>query len=119
MPYCRRTSVKITSPSGDDGKSTTPSTPKPGGDTNGSQNKPAFSAVASSAPSSSATSTSSSTDKPATSAQPAVVDTFNPNGDVKPTEDQTIPEIKAYLDAHKISYASSASKPDLLALVNK
>ncbi|WP_411378256.1 HeH/LEM domain-containing protein [Limosilactobacillus reuteri] len=119
MPYCRRTSVKITSPSGDDGKSTTPSTPKPGGDTNGSQNKPASSAVASSAPSSSATSTSSSTDKPATSAQPAVVDTFNPNGDVKPTEDQTIPEIKAYLDAHKISYASSASKPDLLALVNK
>ncbi|MCC4486272.1 MULTISPECIES: HeH/LEM domain-containing protein [Limosilactobacillus] len=27
--------------------------------------------------------------------------------------------MKAYLDAHKISYASSASKPDLLALVNK
>ena len=37
----------------------------------------------------------------------------------EPTEDQTIPEIKAYLDAHKISYASSASKLDLLALVNK
>ncbi|WP_310735858.1 HeH/LEM domain-containing protein [Limosilactobacillus rudii] len=27
--------------------------------------------------------------------------------------------MKAYLDAHKISYASSASKPDLLALVNQ
>ncbi|WP_405075676.1 HeH/LEM domain-containing protein [Limosilactobacillus reuteri] len=107
MPYCRRTSVKITSPSGDDGKSTTPSTPKTGGDTNGSQNKSASSAVASSAP------------KSSSAAQPAVADTFNPNGDVKPTDAQTIPEIKAYLDAHKISYASSASKPDLLALANK
>ncbi|NME21266.1 hypothetical protein HF865_00780 [Lactobacillus reuteri] len=109
----------MASPSGDDGKNTTPSTPKTGGDTNESQNKPASSAVASSAPSSSTTSDSSSTDKSAASAQPAVADTFNPNGDVKPTENQTIPEIKAYLDAHKISYASSASKPDLLALVNK
>ncbi|MBB1109507.1 hypothetical protein H5S11_03330 [Limosilactobacillus sp. pH52_RY] len=119
MPFSNCFSVKIISPSGDDGKNTTPSTPKTGGDTNESQNKPASSAVASSAPSSLATSASSSTDNPATSAQPAVADTFNPNGDIKPTEDQTIPEIKAYLDAHKISYASSASKPDLLALVNK
>ena len=42
--------------------------------------------------------------------------TFDPNGSVKPTNDQTIQQIKAYLDAHHISYLASASKSDLLAL---
>ncbi|MCC4405607.1 HeH/LEM domain-containing protein [Limosilactobacillus reuteri] len=98
----------MVSPSGNGGN-TTPSKPKTGGDTNEtSQNKPA-----------SSTSVASSAPKSSSAAQPAVADTFNPSGDVKPTDAQTIPEIRAYLDAHKISYASSASKPDLLALANK
>lgn len=36
---------------------------------------------------------------------------------MKPTADSTISEIKAYLDAHGVSYPSSAVKADLLALV--
>ena len=43
--------------------------------------------------------------------------TFNPKGDVKPTDANTVTEIKAYLDAHSISYSSSAAKADLLKLV--
>ena len=35
----------------------------------------------------------------------------------KPTEDNTVAEIKAYLDQEEISYASSATKSELLALV--
>lgn len=42
---------------------------------------------------------------------------FDPKGNVKPTDSNTIAEIKAYLDAHSISYSSSASKADLLKLV--
>ncbi|OQQ76611.1 hypothetical protein B6U64_04640 [Ligilactobacillus salivarius] len=42
---------------------------------------------------------------------------FDPSGDVKPTDANTVTEIKAYLDAHNISYTSSASKADLLKLV--
>jgi hypothetical protein len=47
-----------------------------------------------------------------------VSDGFNPAGDVKPTDAQTIPEIKAYMDAHKISYTSTMAKGDLLAAIN-
>ncbi|HJA46970.1 MAG TPA: hypothetical protein H9792_04295 [Candidatus Limosilactobacillus excrementigallinarum] len=54
-----------------------------------------------------------------TSNQTAQPDTFDPKGSVKPTDAQIIPDIKAWLDAHKISYASNASKGDLLDLVNK
>ncbi len=36
----------------------------------------------------------------------------------KPTDDNTVAEIKAWLDAHGVSYSSSAVKADLLALVN-
>ena len=36
---------------------------------------------------------------------------------MKPTADSTISEIKAYLDAHGVSYPSSAVKADLLAHV--
>lgn len=43
--------------------------------------------------------------------------TFDPNGNVKPTNNQTVQQIQAYLDAHHISYQSSANKSDLLALV--
>ena len=35
----------------------------------------------------------------------------------KPTEDNTVAEIKAYLDQEEISYSSGATKPELLALV--
>lgn len=35
----------------------------------------------------------------------------------KPTEKNTVAEIKAYLDAQGVEYASSAKKADLLALV--
>lgn len=34
-----------------------------------------------------------------------------------PTANSTVAEIKAYLDAHKISYTSSANKADLLKLI--
>lgn len=34
-----------------------------------------------------------------------------------PTSANTIPEIKAYLDKHHISYSSSANKDALLALI--
>ncbi|WP_430522008.1 HeH/LEM domain-containing protein [Limosilactobacillus ingluviei] len=40
-----------------------------------------------------------------------------PSPDVKPTSANTVEEIKAYLDAHQITYPSSALKADLLALV--
>lgn len=36
----------------------------------------------------------------------------------KPTDANTVAEIKAWLDAHGVSYPSSAVKADLLALVN-
>ena len=35
----------------------------------------------------------------------------------KPTEDNTVAEIKAYLDQEEISYSSGATKSELLALV--
>ncbi|MBE4709814.1 hypothetical protein HCZ95_06595 [Limosilactobacillus fermentum] len=37
--------------------------------------------------------------------------------DTKPTDANTVDQIKAYLDAHGISYTSSMTKSDLLALV--
>ena len=36
----------------------------------------------------------------------------------KPTDANTVAEIKAWLDAHKVSYPSNAVKANLLALVN-
>ena len=37
--------------------------------------------------------------------------------EAKPTEANTVAEIKAYLDAHRIAYTSDMLKADLLALV--
>ena len=48
--------------------------------------------------------------KKSTAAKPAASAT-------KPTEKNTVAEIKAYLDAQGTQYASSAKKADLLALV--
>nr|WP_158660368.1 hypothetical protein [Limosilactobacillus fermentum] len=36
---------------------------------------------------------------------------------MKPTDANTVDQIKAYLDSHNISYTSSMTKSDLLALV--
>ncbi|WP_415609512.1 HeH/LEM domain-containing protein [Leuconostoc pseudomesenteroides] len=36
----------------------------------------------------------------------------------KPTDTNTVAEIKAWLDAHNVSYPSNSVKADLLALVN-
>lgn len=102
-------------PSGDDGKKTTPSAPTTGGV---SSNKPASSAPAKS--SSTAKSSSDQALAKSSAAEPAAKPaTFDPHGSTKPTDSQTIPEIKAYLDSHNITYASNASKADLLALANK
>ncbi|HFD1713502.1 TPA: hypothetical protein QFL08_000225 [Enterococcus faecium] len=42
---------------------------------------------------------------------------FDPEGDVKPTNDNTVEEIKAWLTAHGIDYTGKTLKSDLLALV--
>ncbi|MBU5366684.1 hypothetical protein KQI33_14980 [Enterococcus devriesei] len=42
---------------------------------------------------------------------------FDPEGDVKPTNDNTVEEIKAWLTAHDIDYTGKTLKSDLLALV--
>ncbi|MFT8909600.1 MAG: hypothetical protein ABF908_12220 [Lentilactobacillus diolivorans] len=42
---------------------------------------------------------------------------FDPNGNVKPTESNTVEEITAWLNAHKIDLAGKTVKADLLALV--
>lgn len=42
---------------------------------------------------------------------------FDPKGNVKPTEDNTVAEITAYLDAHTIDHTGKTAKADLLALV--
>ncbi|WP_415340897.1 hypothetical protein [Enterococcus faecium] len=42
---------------------------------------------------------------------------FDPNGNTKPTDTQTIEEIKAWLIAHTIDFAGKTLKADLLALV--
>gem|GEM_PF-666979 len=43
--------------------------------------------------------------------------TFDPAGEVKPTEANTVDEIKAWLTAHTIGFAGKTLKADLLALV--
>lgn len=43
---------------------------------------------------------------------------FDPSGSIKPTNDQTVEQIKAYMDKHKIAYTSSMAKTDLLKAVN-
>lgn len=42
---------------------------------------------------------------------------FDPAGDVKPTDSNTIAEITAWLDAHSIDHTDKTVKADLLALV--
>lgn len=42
---------------------------------------------------------------------------FDPKGATKPTTDQTVAEIKAWLDNQKIDYTGKTSKDDLLSLV--
>ncbi|WP_373880036.1 hypothetical protein [Levilactobacillus brevis] len=42
---------------------------------------------------------------------------FDPNGDVKPTDSNTVAEITAWLDAHTIDHTGKSVKADLLALV--
>lgn len=42
---------------------------------------------------------------------------FDPNGDVKPTDANTVAEITAWLDAHTIDHTGKTVKADLLALV--
>ncbi|WP_225423431.1 hypothetical protein [Lacticaseibacillus paracasei] len=42
---------------------------------------------------------------------------FDPNGSVKPTDAQTVDEIKAWLTAHSIDLNGKTAKSDLLALV--
>lgn len=44
--------------------------------------------------------------------------TFDPKGSVKPTDAQTVAEIKAYMDAHSIAYNASDTKQQLLDKVN-
>ncbi|RND38963.1 hypothetical protein FAM18132_00953 [Lacticaseibacillus paracasei] len=48
---------------------------------------------------------------------PAAPKGFDPNGSVKPTDAQTVDEIKAWLTAHKIDLNGKTEKPDLLKLV--
>ncbi|WP_251548327.1 hypothetical protein [Limosilactobacillus caecicola] len=43
---------------------------------------------------------------------------FDPNGTTKPTDAQTVDQIKAYMDKHGIAYTSTMSKADLLNAVN-
>lgn len=42
---------------------------------------------------------------------------FNPTGDTKPTDTNTVADITAWLDAHNIDHAGKTLKADLLALV--
>lgn len=42
---------------------------------------------------------------------------FDPTGAVKPTDAQTVDQIKAWLTAHKIDFTGKTTKADLLALV--
>lgn len=49
---------------------------------------------------------------------PQATPTFDPNGSVKPTDAQTVAEIKAYMDAHSIAYSASDTKQQLLDKVN-
>ncbi|MFR7698621.1 MAG: major capsid protein, partial [Lacticaseibacillus paracasei] len=48
---------------------------------------------------------------------PAAPGKFDPNGSVKPTDAQTVDEIKAWLTAHKIDLSGKTEKSDLLKLV--
>jgi hypothetical protein len=42
---------------------------------------------------------------------------FDPTGNVKPTDANTVAEITAWLDAHSIDHTGKSVKADLLALV--
>lgn len=43
---------------------------------------------------------------------------FDPTGSVKPTDAQTVDQIKAYMDAHNLKYTTNTTKADLLKIVN-
>lgn len=45
------------------------------------------------------------------------VNAFDPKGNVKPTDANTVADITAWLDAHNISHSGVTAKADLLALV--
>lgn len=46
-----------------------------------------------------------------------VVNSFDPKGNVKPTDANTVADITAWLDAHNVSHSGVTAKADLLALV--
>ncbi len=50
--------------------------------------------------------------------RPAQANNLADETPAKPTDANTVAEIKAWLDAHNVSYPSNAVKADLLALVN-
>lgn len=54
---------------------------------------------------------------PATDAGDTGATTFDPSGDVKPTDANTVADITAWLDAHTIDHTGKTLKADLLALV--
>ena len=47
----------------------------------------------------------------------ASANTSSTSTDAVPTDKNTVPEIKAYLDAHHIAYNASDTKPQLLAKI--
>lgn len=53
----------------------------------------------------------------ATQAPASLSISFDAEGDVKPTESNTVDEIKAWLTAHNIDFTGKTIKADLLALV--
>ncbi len=56
--------------------------------------------------------------KPLSQLHPVVANNLADETPAKPTDANTVAEIKAWLDAHNVAYPSSAVKADLLALVN-
>lgn len=60
---------------------------------------------------------SAKTDIPGFTVNPAPAPAFDPNGETKPTDAQTIDEIKAWLTAHAIDFTGKTLKAELLALV--
>lgn len=54
---------------------------------------------------------------PETAAPTETTATFDPAGDTKPTDANTVDEITSWLDAHTIDHTGKTLKADLLALV--
>ena len=55
--------------------------------------------------------------KAAYDAANATTSGFDPAGDIKPTDTNTVADITAWLDAHSIDHSGKTLKADLLALV--